>query len=136
MSNQGFTGISFPIRLNNKGGLKMSTTSPLDSSHIEESIQQILGTELGERVMELYFGSNISYHVFDAKDDSSYNLIRYEIVETLKQFEPRIEVEELDIELKDKEDKIQGNFLFITLKYTVIQYNSNHEITVEIGGKE
>lgn len=136
MSNQGFTGISFPIRLNNKGGLKMSTTSSLDTSHIEESIQQIMGTELGERVMELYFGSSVSSHVFDAKDDSSYSLIRHEIVETLKQFEPRIEVEELDIGLQDKEDRVTGNFLIITIRYKVLRYNSNHEMTVGIGGNE
>ena len=134
MSNQRFTGISFPIRLNNKGGLKMSSTSATDSSHIEESITQILGTEIGERVMELYFGSSISSHVFDSTEEESYNLIRYEIVETLKQFEPRIEVDEENIYLQDKYYREKGNVVFVTIGYTLLQYNSYHEVSVELGG--
>lgn len=135
MSNQRFTGISFPIRLNNKGGLKMSSTSATDSSHIEESITQILGTELEERVMELYFGSSISSHIFDSTDTESYNLIRYEICETLKQFEPRIEVEEDSIEIQDKYDLEKGNFIYVTIGYTLLPYNSYHEVSVELGGE-
>lgn len=134
MSN-GFTGLSFPFRLNAKGGLKMSTTSPMDFSHIEESITQILLTQVGERVMELYFGSSVSVHVFDPSDDSYYSLIKHEIVETLTRFEPRIEVDSEGIELKNILDEITGkNFLHITIHYKVTKYNRSNNVEVKIGG--
>lgn len=133
--SDGFTGLSFPFRLNSKGGLKMSTTSPVDFSHIEESIHQILGTQIGERVMELYFGSEISTHVFDPSDASSYSLIKYEIIQALNQFEPRIEVESEDIDLTDTLDELTGkNFLHITIQYKVIKYNKSGSTNVTIGG--
>ena len=81
--NKSYTGLSFPLRLNSKGGLKMSSTTPTNFRHIDESINQILRTSVGERVIENYFGSSVSYHIFDPTDDSSYSLIKHEIVEAL-----------------------------------------------------
>lgn len=133
--NDGFTGLSFPFRLNVKGGLKMSTTTPLDFSHIEESIAQILRTNVGERVMELYFGSSISAHVFDVSDESSHSLIKHEIVEALNQLEPRIEVSAEDIQISDYLEESTGeNFLNIIIQYKVIKYNKDGTTTVRIGG--
>ena len=41
MPQSGYTGISYPFRINNRGGCVMSTTSRNDPTHIAESIQQI-----------------------------------------------------------------------------------------------
>lgn len=131
--SDGFTGLSFPLRLSSKGGLKMSTTSPTDFSHIEESITQILNTSIGERIVELYFGSRISSHVFDPTDEASYSLIKHEVVEALTKFEPRIEVSTSDIDLKDSLDEVTGkNFLHVTIHYKVIKYNRSGSVDVNL----
>ena len=133
----GFTGLSFPLRLNSKGGLKMSTTSPTDFSHIEESITQIVGTSMGERIMELYFGSQISSHIFDPSDESSYSLIKHEIVECLTANEPRIQVDTEGIDLIDTLDEVTGkNFLHVTISYIVTMYEKSGSTTVNLGGIE
>lgn len=133
--NDGFTGLSFPLRLNAKGGLRMSTTSPLDFSHIEESISQILRTSIGERVMELYFGSQISTHIFDPSDESSYSLLKHEVVEALTKFEPRITLDTSDIDLTNTLDEVTGkNFLHVTIHYKVIKYNRSGSVEVNLGG--
>lgn len=133
--NTTYTGLSFPLRLNSKGGLKMSSTSPTDFSHIEESISQILRTSIGERVVENYFGSSVSYHIFDPTDESSYSLIKHEIVEALTKLEPRIEVETSGIDLTNSLDEVTGkNFLHITVHYVIIMYNKNATTQVTIGG--
>lgn len=135
ISSTGYTGLAFPMRLSNKGGLKLTTTSPTDFTHIEESIRQIVGTAIGERPMELYFGSNVSYHIFDPTDDSAYNLLRHEIVEALEKFEPRIQVESNDIKMQDSLDDLTGeNLLHITITYRVISYNKTGTVDVQIGG--
>lgn len=133
--NTTYTGLSFPLRLNSKGGLKMSTTSPTEFTHIEESISQILRTSIGERVIENYFGSSVSYHIFDPTDDSSYSLIKHEIVEALTRLEPRIEVETSGIDLTNSLDEVTGkNFLHITVHYRVVMYNKTGTANVTIGG--
>lgn len=133
--NDGYTGLSFPMRLNAKGGLRMSSTSSLDFSHIEESINQILNTSIGERPVELYFGSRLSTHIFDPSDESSYSLIKHEIVEALKQFEPRIEVDTSGIEISDFTDENTGkNFIHVTIHYKVIKYNRSGSVDFNIGG--
>lgn len=133
MNNNGFTGVSFPFRLNARGGIKMSTTSPVDFSHIEESIHQILRTNIGERIMELQFGSMLSTHIFDTSDDSSSSLIKYEIVEALHQYEPRIEISTEDIEIVP-DSSTEENKLYITIQYKVIKYNKDSITNVIIGG--
>ena len=52
MPRSGFTGISYPFRLNGVGGVAISTTTEDDATHIAESIIQILGTGYLERPME------------------------------------------------------------------------------------
>lgn len=133
--NKSYTGLSFPLRLNSKGGLKMSSTTPTNFRHIDESINQILRTSVGERVIENYFGSSVSYHIFDPTDDSSYSLIKHEIVEALTKLEPRIEVETSGIDLTNSLDEVTGkNFLHITVHYKVVMYNKVGSTNVAIGG--
>ena len=85
--------------------------------------------------MELYFGSNISSHMFDPTDESSYSLIKHEIVEAMNRFEPRIEVTASDITLRDSLDDSTGkNFLFVTIQYNVIKYNRSGSVEVNLGG--
>ena len=52
MKQSGYTGISYPFRINNRGGCAMSTTDTNTPTHIAESIQQILNTDFLERPME------------------------------------------------------------------------------------
>ena len=85
--------------------------------------------------MELYFGSRVSTHIFDPSDESSYSLIKHEVVEALTQFEPRIEVQTSDIDLSNSLDEITGkNFLHITIHYKVIKYNRSGSVDVNLGG--
>lgn len=134
MNNTGYTGLSFPLKISSKGGLKMTTTSPTDFTHIEESIKQILATSVGERVSELYFGSSISTHVFEVSDEASYSLIKHEIVEALNSFEKRIEVSTEGIDLSNTLDEITGkNFLNITVHYKVIKYDRTSSVDVVLG---
>lgn len=134
MSN-GFTGLAFPLRLNNQGGLKLTTTSSTDFTHIEESIKQILMTSVGERIMEVYFGSQVSTHIFDPTDESTFSLIKHEIVEVLTQYEPRVSVTTSGISMYDKMEEETGkNFLFVSIQYVVLKYNREGSLTVNLGG--
>lgn len=90
---KGFTGVSFPFRFDGRGGVAVSTTSVTDFSHIRESIIQIVLTQLGERRMELDFGSEVRDHVFSMTDDETdIAILKYEIKEAVERFDDRVEV--------------------------------------------
>lgn len=122
----GFTGISFPFRINGKGGVTMSSTSVSDVPHIIEAIEQILLTKPRERRMEYHFKSDLDTDIFEPNDSSAKNLIEHQIREALGNLEDRIEVVNVDISSKD--NKIQADITF-----RVLMYNTTYSSRIKVG---
>lgn len=116
----GFTGISFPFRFNNRGGIAMSTTSEYDISHIVESINFILKTQRYDRFMEHECYSDVDTQLFKPLDTVIQSLIRFEIFEAIRKNEPRIQVREQDITFTEVDRK-----LYAEIKFRVISYSPN-----------
>lgn len=114
---EGFTGISFPFRVNSHGGIAMSTTSLDDISHIRESLEQILLTTLGERVNNPEFGNTLSSYLFSPLDASIFGMMKYELSQVIDKFEPRINI--VDLQAFNEEEKI-----ILQLDFTVEKYES------------
>ena len=133
MDKKGYTGISYPFRITSRGRCAISTCTEVDPRHIEESIQQILGTGYLERPMEggeCY--SNLSASLFEPNDESLQSVLKARIVEALTRLERRIEVDEGGVEfLVDTEDGI--DYLYATITYSIIQYETAYTSKVKIG---
>lgn len=97
--------------VNARGGIALST----GASDVEESIYIILMTAKGERVMRPNFGCRIHELVFMPNDASTHGLIDLYIREALGWYEPRITVNQIDIE----QDKYDPGRLFIKIMYTI-----------------
>lgn len=121
-------GISFPFRVGGKGGVVTTKADLNDATHLAESLEQILATSVGERVME-DTGSRVSHSVFDPTSEATYTLLKYEIVEAISTFEKRVSVSAEDIELSGEDNKI-----FIVVNFLVIDTQQINTIEVEIGG--
>lgn len=121
-------GISFPFRIGNKGGVVMSEVDSVSAPHLEESIEQILLTFKGERVMEHHFGSDLDIDIFEPNESVTHNLIKFQIKEALDKYEPRIIVE--SISLSEGED----NMVNVEITYIVKEYNSTQTYTTTLGG--
>ena len=124
----GFRGISFPFRINGKGGVAMSSTSILDVPHIIEAIEQILLTRPRERRMEYHFKSDLDIDIFESNDSSSRSLIEHQIREALSTLEDRIEVTHVDI--TSKENKVYADITF-----RVLMYNTTYSSKIKVGEK-
>lgn len=124
----GYTGLSFPFRLNNRGGIAMSSTSVTSPDHINESIAQIVLTRLKERVMELDVGSEVSNTLFMPNDVTTHALLKYDIVDALTRLEPRISVTEDDVVVVAYE-----NIILAQLNYVVKEYNVSYSQILSIG---
>ena len=98
-------------------------------THLEESIQQILCTTVGERVMEYDFGSTIDSSIFDPNTQPTHNIIKYEAVEALTKLEPRIRVTMDDINIYAEDSNVYAD-----VTYEVISYGITATSKIYIGG--
>lgn len=125
----GFTGISFPFRISNTGGVEMSSTSADDISHISEAIQQIILTHQGERKMEYDFNSAINEYVFDPNDVGLQSILAFQIKKALTNLEDRIEVVSVRVVSED-------NIAYVILQYKVLIYDTVYTEKIKVGGLE
>ena len=109
-------GWRFPVKADREGSIDLAR---LDES-IKESILLIVGTARGERAMRPTFGCGIHDLVFAPNDTTTAALVSFEVREALIDWEPRIEV--LDIQVRP--DAEEGNKLLIHLQYRVRSTNN------------
>jgi phage baseplate assembly protein W len=94
---QFFNGMAFQF-----GGTVLSTFAPKsDDDVIRTSIEMILLTLPGERVMRPDFGSNLQNMVFEPSDEFLAIMLRTEVEEALAQWENRAEIGLSEIETND-----------------------------------
>ena len=122
-----YTGISFPFRLNNQGQLVTSSVNTFSAGHLNESIEQILHTSFGERVMEDNMYSDINSSLFNPNDISLQSYLASKIVEALE-LDERIVVDESGIEFSEED-----GYLFVTINYSTTLNDSEYETTVKLG---
>ena len=132
MPQSGFTGISYPFRISNRGGVVMSTTSRTDPTHIAESIQQIFNTNFLERPMESEVYTRVTSLLFEPNDITLQQVLKARIVSDLERLEKRVKCEESDIEfVVEEEDGIP--YLFANISYKIIKYNTYYSSKVKVG---
>ena len=132
MPSSGFKGISFPFRVSSQGGIVTSTTSSTDPTHIAESIRQIFGTRFLERPMESEIYSTVDTILFEPNDESLQQVLKSRMVADLERLEERIEVGEDDIEFF-VQSEAKGEFLYATITYKIIKYQTYYTTTVKVG---
>jgi phage baseplate assembly protein W len=81
-------GWSFPPRPDGRGGLAMTT----EDTDIDQAIEIILSTPIGQRVMRPTFGSRLHELVFARSSPTTWGLAELYASEALRFWEPRIEV--------------------------------------------
>jgi phage baseplate assembly protein W len=111
-------GLQYPFHFHRQyGGASISTATSRDHAHIHESLRQILGTRLGERVMRPDFGSRLHELVFESHDAILYGLIRHAVREAIDRWEPRIRITDIQIML-DTDDE---HLVLVCVTYQLIQ---------------
>ena len=103
-------GMAWPMRLNERKGVAVSRYE----DNIKESIQIILGTERGTRLMRPTFGSQLHTLVFAPNNIGTANLARYYVEDALTTWEPRIMLDQVTVE-----NDHQTNCLVVNIRYHV-----------------
>jgi hypothetical protein len=109
-------GWKFPIGLSKRRQIALSE----EEEAIKESIQIILGTSKGERLMRPEFGCNLQDMVFAPMDASTKKSIALAVEEALMLFEPRIDLIRVEV---TTEPEAEGRLL-IEINYRIRETNA------------
>jgi phage baseplate assembly protein W len=114
-------GWAFPPVFTEGGGEVEMVSGNID---VVQAMQIIFATEPGERPMRETFGSSLSRHMFDEIDQSMLTSIRGAILDAILAFEPRVEVNNIEI----AESGDETGLLTISLHYTLRGTNSRYNL--------
>ncbi|GEM69147.1 baseplate protein [Sphingobacterium mizutaii NBRC 14946 = DSM 11724] len=114
------TGWSFPPEFN-----KVSNSVELVSGieDIDQSLNILLSTALGERVMQPKYGCDLTDYVFESLNSSVIGYLKDRVTNAILFYEPRIRVEQIEITSSDSMELIEGRFT-ISIQYFVPGTNS------------
>jgi len=115
-------GWSIPLRPDERNGQLEYESGP---EKVRQSIQIILDTEPGERIMRPTFGCGLRRYLMKPNVTATRALIQREVALALKAWEPRIELKSVEVTPGDdpslvlieilyiqKRDGRQGNFVY------------------------
>lgn len=110
--SQGFKDVSMTFQ---KHPLTSDIIALKNESAIARSIRNIIFTSPGEKFFDEDFGSSISRALFDNINDISANIIKNEIRSSLKNYEPRVKLRNVDVE-----PNFDQNEFNVTVLYEII----------------
>ncbi|WP_296702006.1 GPW/gp25 family protein [Algoriphagus sp.] len=112
-------GWSFPPEFDNEGA---KTKMLIDEKDIQSSLEILLSTKRGERVMRSDYGCDLHELVFEPLTTTFKTYITDLIKTSILYHEPRIEVERIDL---NDTGELEGRIL-ITISYKVRTTNSRY----------
>lgn len=114
------TGWAFPPAFDAASG---EVEMVRDVTDINESLNILLSTSLGERVMQPRYGCDLHDYMFESLNSSLIGFIRDRVENSLIIYEPRIKVERIDVSKDGSLDLVEGKFI-ISIDYTIPGVNS------------
>ncbi len=114
------TGWRFPLQFS-----KTSRTVEMlsDEDDIQNSLQILLSTRIGERIMQPAYGCNMDVLLFEAINESLITYIKDLVFTAIYYFEPRISPDNVTVETTDTDGLIQVN-----VAYTVRSTNTRQNL--------
>ncbi len=113
-------GWSFPVCFHKATSTVNLVEGEMD---VKRSLKVLLTTYLGERTLQPDYGCNLFLMQFETMDASMRSDIAEMVESAVIKFEPRVEVDDVQLEVFSSEGKAE-----VHLKYTVIQTNSSENL--------
>ena len=123
------TGWSFPPTFTD-GGNKLQMTS--DEEDIHKSLEILLTTRIGERIMQPKYGCNTERLLFEPLDTTLQTYMQDLIRTAILHFEPRINLDKIELIPEPNEGRITI-MVDYTIKGTNSRYNFVYPFYIEEG---
>ena len=111
------TGWGFPPQCYNNG---KDVWVVSDEDDVKEALQILLSTALEERLNYADFGCDLQQYMFEEINRSLVMEIQRTILNAIYEYEPRVNVEEIEI----TEDENDAKTLVINIQYSIIDTNT------------
>jgi len=111
-------GVSLDFGLDSKGEIKLSSYE----RSVEESIDIILSTKIGERIYNYKFGCKIHDLMFEPNNVRTQSLAARYVKESLDMFEPRIDLKHVEAISQDEKS------LNVNITYMLIESNKEYNL--------
>ena len=98
-----------------------------DAEAIKRSVKNLILTNFGERPFQPWIGSNVKALLFENLDSITIRDLKDTIEVLLKNFEPRVELTDLDITGLEKDD----NTLRVIINFTLVNFPSGEVYRLE-----
>lgn len=126
------TGWSFPPTFDVAlGGVDLVK----DVTDIEQSLNILLSTTLGERVMQPNYGCNLENYLFESLNNTLIGFIKDLVTKAILYYEPRIVTEAVDVTAAGSTDLLEGKFT-ILVSYSIPQTNSRFNFVFDYYSNE
>jgi phage baseplate assembly protein W len=131
---QEFLGVGwhFPVELDERNEIAVSRYE----ESVQESIEIILKTAPGERLMRPEFGCGIHEFVFAPTNTRTLGLIRFHVEESLVRWEPRIILESVTVEPALDDPAVVMISIDYTVRATDSRFNLVYPFYLERGQTE
>jgi phage baseplate assembly protein W len=114
------TGWSFPPQFS-KTGKNVNMIS--DEDDIQNSLEVLLATRVGERLMQPMYGCNLDVLLFEAIDITLQTYIKDLVFTSIFYYEPRVKPDDVKLTVPDQEGSI-----LIEVQYTVRATNTRYNL--------
>lgn len=121
-------GMAFPPRVGADGRMAWS----VGETNVHESIRIILSTEPGERLRLPAFGAGLRRFLFEPNTLATHTLIKQAIGEALKRWEPRIQLESVEV-AADGQDT-ESAIATLTYRLVATQVQERLSVAVSVQG--
>lgn len=119
------TGWKFPFCISgDHGRVEISGMK----QNIRESVEIILRTEPGERLLHPTFGTRLHQFLFESMDSQTEEMIRREVRHSLYMWEKRIR----DIEVETDMGQTRQGELRVTVKYRIAGLDTGDRVEVSV----
>lgn len=98
-----------------KNPFTSDVSSVKNDNAIKQSIKNLVLTSPGEKPFQPLVGSRVNNLLFEPLDGFTADAIRDEIINTINQYEPRVELTQIDVT-----PIYEGNKLNVTIEYRIV----------------
>jgi phage baseplate assembly protein W len=113
-------GWAWPVTLAEGGNVDLAAAD----EKVRQSILLVLGTRRGERVMRPDFGAGLEDFAFEPITTTTAALIRHRVETALVQWEPRIDVDGVTVDVADR----RTGRLNVTVRYRIRATNTFYNL--------
>ena len=117
-------GMAFPPRVGADGRIAWSE----GEANVREAMRVILMTEPGERLRLPEFGAGLGRFLFEPNILSTHTQMRQRIADALKRWEPRIQVEEVDVQA----DSVDPQAAIATITYRLVATQALERVALAV----